>query len=156
METWIQLFQSADVVRIKKYIRSGADINAENEQHESVLALALKMHCDAEVIDMLIENGARLDAIDEEGVSIFDYAITYNHPKLFQRMIESGINVNHTSRHSRFTPLMAAVCYTRYDMVALLLQYGADTDMQDIQGFKAEDFARKMRKTKMLEMLSTS
>ena len=51
------------------------------------------------------------------------------------------------------TPLMAAVCYSRLDMAKTLLAKGADTQAQDHKGFKAIDFARKMRKRIMFELL---
>lgn len=153
MDTWIQLFESNDLIGIKQYIKNGADVNASSEHDESVLALALKMHCDEEIIDLLVASGADTDDFDEEGVSIFDYTITYNHPALFQKLIDSGIDVNQTRRKSRFTPLMAAVCYSRLDMAKTLLAKGADTQAQDHKGFKAIDFARKMRKRIMFELL---
>ncbi len=149
----MELLERNDQVEIKRYLAGGGDINALGEHDESVLALALKMHCDEKVIDVLIENGANLDDFDEEGVSIFDYAITYNAPKLFKHLLAMGVDVNKTMRRSRFTPLMAAVCYSRHEMAKMLLEAGADPKARDHKGFSAADFARKMRKNSIMRLL---
>jgi len=153
MTEWISPLQKSDYLSIKKLLKNGADVNDQNEHDESVLALAIKSKCDQEVIDLLIENGADMYDFDEEGVSIFDYAITYNNINLFNRFIEEGININETKRRSGFTPLMAAVCYARFEMAKTLLIKGADKTKRDNKGFNAGDFARKMRKDSMMELL---
>ena len=154
MEIWTKLLKSNDYIGVKKYIKSGADINEVNEQEESVLAVALRNRCEQDIIDILVQSGADLYEVDEEGVSIFDYTITYNNPILFQHFIDNNIDVNKTLRRSRFTPLMAAVCYSRTEMVKTLLSHGADVDAIDFKGFKAMDFARKMNKKSMLKLLA--
>lgn len=155
METWVTLLESNDLIGVKKYLKTGVDVNEVNDHEESVLAMALRLRCDQEIIDTLIEAGADTQEIDEEGVSIFDYTITYNNPQLFHRLLEEGVDVNLTRRKSRFTPLMAAVCYSRGEMAEALLKYGADKEAMDFKGFKAFDFARKMKKTRMLALLKS-
>ena len=153
METWIKLLESNDFIDTKKYLKSGGDVNEVNDHDESVLAVALRLRCEQEIIELLISAGADMDEIDEEGVSIFDYTITYNNIILFHKLIADGIDINQTRRKSRFTPLMAAVCYSRLEMAQTLIAHGADKNAQDFKGFKAFDFARKMKKIGMLELL---
>ncbi len=102
---------------------------------------------------LLVDSGAELEDFDEEGVSIFDNAITYNNLTLFKKIVEQGINVSNTKRKSRFTPLMGAVCYSRVEMVEILLKEGADKDRVDEKGFSAFTFAKKMNNTNILKML---
>ncbi len=156
MTKWIGLLQNNDFIGVKQYLRDSADVNDHNENEESVLALALKYKCDTELIDLLIESGAELDDFDDEGVSIFDYAITYGAIDLVTKMVVSGIDINRTQRRSGFTPLMCAVCYGRKDIVLLLLEKGADKDIIDAKGFSVVDFARKMRKKQMMEILGVT
>ena len=155
LEIWTKLLKSDDFIGIKQHINSGADVNKVNEQEESVLAVALRNRCEQDIIDLLIKSGADLYEIDEEGVSIFDYTITYDNPVLFQKFIDNNIDVNMTSRKSRFTPLMAAVCYTRTKMAETLIKSGADKEAVDFKGFTAMDFARKMNKKSMIKLLKT-
>lgn len=155
MNRWIELLQANDYLGIKKFIKEGADVNDHSDAEESVLATAVKYRCDKEIIDLLIESGADMEDFDDEGVSVFDYAITYNNVDLARRMIEAGRDVNQTRRRSGFTPLMAAVCYGRGEILELLLQNGADIDAVDSKGLSAADFARKMHKKKILERLTS-
>jgi ankyrin repeat protein len=48
---------------------------------------------------------------------------------------------------------MAASCYGRVEIVKILLEEGANKDAVDIKGFSATDFARKMNKKSVLELL---
>jgi len=121
MNKWLEFLKNNDFISVKKYIRDGADINDANESGESVLACALRFGCDIDLLMMLIESDADIFDYDDEGVSIFDTAITYNNIKIVEYIIEKGIDVNFTNRRSRFTPLMAAASYGRVEIVSILL-----------------------------------
>lgn len=153
MSNWSTLLQSDDYLGIKKYLKNGADVNEKSEHGESVIAQALRLRCNEEVLDLLVESGADLFDADEEGVSVFDVAITYNNPDMVKRIIDAGVDVNETRRNSGFTPLMAAVCYNRSAIVELLLKHGADTALRDKLGLTGADYARKTHRKKMLELL---
>ncbi|QFR49262.1 ankyrin repeat domain-containing protein [Sulfurimonas lithotrophica] len=153
MNKWIELLKNNDYIGVKQYIKNGADINDENEIGESVLAVALRNHCDDDLIKILIQSGADVYDFDNEGVSIFDMAITYNNIDLVKYIIEKGIDVNKATRKSGFTPLMCAACYGRVEIVSILLEHGADKNAMDTKGFSALDFARKMNKKSVLDIL---
>ncbi len=150
---WLTLLQNSDYIGIKQYLKAGADVNERTESEENVISCALRFRCDNEIIDLLIEYGADVDACDAEGVSVFECAITYNNLKLVEYMIERGVNVNETRRKSGFTPLMAATCYGRARMLELILEAGADKKRLDNRGYSAEDFARKLQKKSMIALL---
>ena len=153
MNKWIEYLKNNDFLRVKKYLRDGADIDETSESGESVLATALRYRCDMDLLMLLVENGADIYDFDDEGVSIFDMSITYNSIKMVEYIIEKGIDVNLTNRRSRFTPLMAAASYGRVEIITLLLKNGANKDSVDKKGFTAIDFARKMNKKSVLEVL---
>lgn len=155
MEKWIELLKANNFLGIKQYLKSGGDANDIEENGESVLCFALRYHCDQEVIDLLIESGADLFQTDNEGVSVFDVAVTYNNLPLIQRLISNGFDVNTSTRRSGFTPLMGAVCYGRLEVIQKLLDMGVDVIARDGHGLSALDFARKMRKTAILNLLTT-
>ena len=138
---------------VKKYLKDGADLEETNEGGESVLACALRARCDMDLLMLLIENGADIFDFDEEGVSIFDMAITYDNIEMVKYLIENCMDVNQTNRRSGFTSLMAAACYGRVEIVKILLANGVDQDAEDSKGFRAIDFARKMNKKSILELL---
>ena len=153
MNKWLELLKSDDYLGIKKHIKSGADLQEINEAGESVLACALRAGCSMDTLMLLIESGADIFDFDDEGVSIFDMAITYDNIHMVSYLIEQGIDVNKTTRKSGFTALMAAACYGRVEIVKMLLEQGADQHAKDSKGFTAIDFARKMNKKSVLELL---
>jgi len=153
MNKWLELLKSDDYLGIKKYIKSGADLQDTNEAGESVLACALRAGCSMDTLMLLIESGADIFDFDDEGVSIFDMAITYDNIHMVSYLIEQGIDVNKTTRKSGFTALMAAACYGRVEIAKMLLEKGADQYARDTKGFTAIDFARKMNKKSVLELL---
>ncbi|HUH41641.1 MAG TPA: ankyrin repeat domain-containing protein [Sulfurimonas sp.] len=154
MNKWIEFLKKNDLVGIKKYVNDGADINEANENGESVLASSLRYRCDFDLITLLIEAGADIFDFDEEGVSIFDMAITYDNMEVVKYLISQGVDVNTTQRRSKFTPLMAAVCYGRVEMVEFLVEQGANPDAVDAKGISVIDFARKMNKKTILKLLN--
>ncbi len=152
MNKWLELLKNDDYLGIKQHLKKGADVCATNEAGESVLACALREQCDMETLMLLIENGADIFDFDDEGVSVFDMAITYDNQEMVRFIIEKGKDVNQTTRKSGFTALMAAACYGRVEIAKILLDNGADKDIQDNKGFTAVDFARKMNKKSILAL----
>jgi ankyrin repeat protein len=153
MNKWLELLRNNDYLGIKKYLRDGGDITQTNDIGEGVLACALRAGCDMETLMLLVENGAEIFHTDDEGVSVFDIAITYDNLAFVKYLVTQGRDVNKTSRKSGFTPLMAAACYGRVEIAKYLLEQGADQLAQDTKGFTAIDFARKMNKKSILALL---
>jgi len=153
MNKWLEYLKNNDYISVKKYIKSGADTNEMNELGESILACAIRLRCDFDLLMLLIDNGADIFEFDDEGVSIFDMAITYDDVGMVKFLIEKGIDVNKTNRRSGFTSLMAAACYGRVEIAKILIEQGVNQNATDIKGFSAVDFARKMNKKSVLELL---
>ena len=155
MEKWIELLKSNNFLGVKQYLKNGGNPNEVEENGESVLCFALRYHCDQEIFDILIDSGADLYQTDDEGVSVFDVAVTYNNLFLIERLIADGFDVNVSTRRSGFTPLMGAVCYGRTEVIQKLLDMGVDVAARDGHGLSAVDFARKMRKKPILDLLES-
>jgi ankyrin repeat protein len=153
MNKWLEFLKNNDFIGVKKYIKDNADVNAVNDSEESVLALSMRYKCDFDLVMLLIDANADIYDFDEEGVSIFEMAITYNNLDMVKYIIDKGIDVNSTHRKSRFTPLMTATCYGRIDIAKLLIENGADKGAVDSKGISVTDFARKMNKKSILTLL---
>ena len=154
MNKWIELLTLNDSIGIKKLIKSNANINECDDNELSILANALKLRVDADIINILIDNGANVKELDDNGLSILDYAVSYSNISIVKKIIKLGdISPNSVQRKSKFSPLMGAVCYSKFDIVKYLIEIGADKDWRDQSGLTAIDFARKMKKIKILEYL---
>ena len=152
MNKWMEILKNDDYLGAKKFINDGADLNDETESGESVLAFAIRSRCDMDLLMMLIDLGADAFDFDDEGVSIFDMAITYDNLEMVEYLLAQGVDVTKTNRRSGFTALMAAACYGRVEIAKVLLKNGADQNRVDSKGFSAIDFARKMNKKSVLEI----
>ncbi len=152
MNKWIEILKNDNYLSAKKFIKDGADLNEETESGESVLAFAIRSRCDMDLLMMLIDAGADAFDFDDEGVSIFDMAITYDNLEMVEYLLTQGVEVEKTNRRSGFTALMAATCYGRVEIAKVLLENGADQNRVDSKGFSAVDFARKMNKKSILEI----
>jgi ankyrin repeat protein len=153
MNKWISILQNNDYLAAKQHIKNSGNMNTRTESGESVLAYALKSRVDQDMLELLLDNGADLFYHDDEGVSILDFAVTYNNMFMIDRLLHEGKDVNEVTRKSGFTPLMAAVCYGRYEIFSRLLEAGADIKAAEHKGMTALDFARKMRKSSMIKRL---
>ena len=153
MNKWLEILKNNDYMGVKKYLKDGADLEETNDIGESVLACALRARCDMDLLMLLVQSGADIFDFDEEGVSIFDMAITYDNLEMVKYLIENGMDVNQTKRRSGFTSLMAAACYGRVEIAKILLENNVDQTAKDSKGFSAIDFARKMNKKSVLALL---
>jgi len=139
-------------------LRSVLDIRPDyvqyrNEEKESLLAMAFDMKLSDEIIEYLIEElNLSIEDKNVDGISIFDKAVINGDTTWVKKFVEKGIDPNKSQRVSRFTPLMEAVTYNRLDIVQFLLEQDVDIYATDTSGYTAKDFARKMRKTKVLEL----
>lgn len=147
-----ELLKTDNYLGLKKYFKEGGDITDTNDAGESVLACAIRAKCSFDTLMLLVDFGADIFDFDDEGVSVFDIAITYDDREMVRYLIEKGRDVNQTSRRSGFTPLMAAACYGRAAIANILMQNGADQFAKDSKGFTAIDFARKMNKKSVLKL----
>ena len=153
MQAWLKLLKDNDFIGVKKQIKNNADLEVSDENGESVLSTAIKFKCDEDIINLLIDSGADVHSFDDEGVSILDFAINGSNANLVKRLVEEGVDINKTSRRSKFTALMAAVCYNEYEILKYLIEKKADLNARDSSGFTAYTFAKKMRKQKMINIL---
>ncbi|BCD62798.1 hypothetical protein NitYY0826_C1681 [Nitratiruptor sp. YY08-26] len=129
---------------VKKACKEIDDINAiRTESGDSVLRSAIKNKVSLEIFVFLVEQGADIYEIDEEGVGIIDDAIKKGRLDIVKFLVESGIDPNTTKRKSGFTPLMAAMAYgdeaiTRY----LVEECNVDTEVLDTFEKSARDYAK--------------
>jgi ankyrin repeat protein len=153
MNEWLELLKNDDYLGIKQYLKKGASVMQRNEAGESVLACALRARCDWDTLMLLVEHKADIFDVDSEGVSILDMAITYDNLQMVKYLVSQGKDVNERTRKSGFSALMCAASYGREEITRYLLEQGADESVQDVKGFRAVDFARKMNKKSILKLL---
>src|SRR5262245_17697337 len=136
-------------------IEAGADSNAENRRG----AIALHYACDARpnvrktwnpsqqksVIELLLDAGSHIEHKDKSGAAPLHRAVRARSPQAVRCLLERGARVDATHGRQRTTPLHLVTHSTgasgtkgaraeQQEIVALLLQYGADPRARDANG----------------------
>ncbi|XP_078521276.1 ankyrin repeat domain-containing protein 61 [Lissotriton helveticus] len=123
----------------------GVEINAEVEGENRQTPLHLAVRYGAyPAISILAQNGARVNAMDQYGMTPLHMAAGTLNTKMVEMLITHGANVNSIIPHSGNTSLKLAVCTasakggkvlgTDTDCIRLLLMNGASVNVQDEEG----------------------
>ena len=128
----VSAFQG-NLSEIKKALSRGADVNYETLEGFSALVIASK-NGHHKIVKLLIENRADIDAL-QTGKSALMHAIENGHHKTVKLMLKNGAKVDLLDTLHWKTALMYAINCAQFEVVnMLILQYGAQVDLQDITG----------------------
>lgn len=118
--------------QIERFIKAGADVNAENDQGATPVFFAI-MNKKPEAVNTLISNGADVNKVSLLNENPLLLAIIVNDPGIAETLIRSGADVNYKYMHG-FTPLHYSSIYGLFNFVDLLLYYDAEIDTKDNEG----------------------
>lgn len=113
-------------------INNGADINVTNEDGETPLMYASKVH-NIKVIELLIQKGADINAFDNYGNTALIYGV--NNLETVKLLVENGADVNFYKGGS--TALISACEYSHernIDVIKYLVSKNANINAQDNKG----------------------
>ncbi|KAK6970667.1 ankyrin-1 [Biomphalaria glabrata] len=143
-----------DTNTILKRLREAFDINDRHKEIQGdevytiqqntrmVRSLRLKeytalhmavIHGTLEIIEMLLSNGADINAMDANKFTPLLTAVAVQRPNVVQLLIQKGANVNNASASGR-TPLLVGIENTNFVIVQALITAGADPNLSDAQG----------------------
>jgi ankyrin repeat protein len=102
----------------------------------------------------LIDAGARVDEIDDDGISVLSWAAIANRVELARFLIGRGADVNHVDKKG-MTPLLyaASIDFGDSGMIDLLIKSGARAGARTKEGLTALDLAHKYNHTHLLASL---
>lgn len=112
-----------------------------------------KKTADEYVVGTLLQNGADVNARDEQGRSVLMLAAMHNpHPAVIFMLVKSGAKVNARTPDTGQTALFFAVRYNSSpEVVITLLNNGADQEIEDIFHKTAYDYIDRNPKIKESE-----
>ncbi|AGA67448.1 ankyrin repeat-containing protein [Brachyspira pilosicoli P43/6/78] len=113
-------------------INNGADINVTNEDGETPLMYASKLH-NIKVIELLIQKGADINAFNNYGNTALIYGV--NNLETVKLLVENGADVNFYKGGS--TALISACEYSHernIDVIKYLVSKNANINAQDNKG----------------------
>ena len=139
-ENLISAVRSGKLDLVKKALDSGADVNYVYPiSGLTGLMFAAEMGY-LGTVNLLIDNGATIDAKDKTGCTATIGAARYGHFEIVRRLIEKGANID-TTDNSNSTALMFAAQNGHLAVVKHLIENGADVTKTDDIGSTALDIA---------------
>src|SRR5215813_1767091 len=150
----------------KLLLESGANVNAENRRG----ATPLHYCCDprpksggtwdpakqGKLIELLVQQGAKLEQVDRGGASALHRAVRARSPAAVRQLLKAGARVDVRLGKRGSTPIHLAVQSTgasgtagsvseQLEIIAMLLEHGADPAAKDARGRSAIDWAPNER-----------
>lgn len=128
--------------QVSSLIEAGTKVDAvDPDGHTALMFAAFNGHSD--IVLQLLEEGAELDLRDFMGRTALLYASTGPFPETVKILLDKGAQPNVVDSDEHFSPLMHAAAEGHLHVVKVLLEYGADLSLKDVDGDDAESFARQ-------------
>jgi ankyrin repeat protein len=110
---------------------------------------------------LLADDPSLANAFGADGFHPLGLACFFGHPEVARLLVEHGADVNMLSRNEHVqTAAIHASCAalgvdeaTRYELVSLVLEHGADPNLPQGGGFRALDAARQNGDTRVEQLL---
>lgn len=138
--------RSGDAAGLERVLDSGTSPNAidASADRQSALGLAAyRGHLD--VVRILLERGAHVDAQDRRGYTPLMAAAQSGHIAIVRVLLERGADPNSATRSGE-TALLFAAMFADPDVVRALLDAGARRDTRNSLGDTAESLARALHR----------
>ncbi len=145
---------NGDMEGVNSMLKLGMDVNVVDEDGRTALMFA-GYNGHTEIAKILIGRGAKVDAMDSSHRTALLFAATGPFPETVKFLLDKKSNPNVVDNGEHFSPLMHAAAEGNLDIVKILLEYGADLYLKDVDGDTAESFARQKGHTAVADYLKS-
>jgi ankyrin repeat protein len=124
---------------LEKLIQKGLNVNGKNKKGETPLIFAINNNSSVNIIKILLKYNANTNVVDFDGTTPVTMCIYDDKPEILELFLqhkETDIN-KRDKKTMQITPLMLACSENKENIVKLLLEYGADVNLQDENGLTA-------------------
>jgi ankyrin repeat protein len=140
---------------LRQSVEAGIDVNSKNTFGSTALHCAIAQK-QVESVRMLLKLGADVTIQDANGSTPLHYAIEHKLPRVLETLLEiSPEAISISDKHGN-QPLWTAAFNARgnYEMVSLLLRYGADPKHLNNVNLSPTDIAKRIDDPALLQLLS--
>ena len=150
---YVQAVKNNEVEIVKLFIEAGFSPSAMDATGTPVLSLAVRER-HGDMVKLLLESGADVNATsqDRNYTALMD-AAQIGEVKIAQLLLENVADPNTQSKDGQ-TALILAVGRQDVDVIASLLQKGADFNLKDSMGMSALDYVNLFRNEKILALFN--
>lgn len=113
-------------------LKHGANSNVSFEEKPVLCVVAESGNL--EIVTLLVESGAEIDATDSRDQTSLQTASTKGHKALVAYLLDHGANIYHEDIFGR-TPIQDAACFGFTEIVQILIDSGADLQRPDLNGW---------------------
>ncbi|AWW50823.1 ankyrin repeat domain-containing protein [Wolbachia endosymbiont of Folsomia candida] len=115
--------------RIKQLISDGLDVNA-TKNGQTILDVAIERRCSSKIVELLINNGSKIDTIDLNGCTILHRSVQNRNIKVVKLLLETDKKEINKLPLAKFFPKCIFV-------------HQIELDIEDKNGFTALDYAKQ-------------
>lgn len=128
--------ENNDVQKVRQLLDKGQHPNTPENRYAIIMAC---VKGNAEILKMLLDSGADVDAIDNfgTGLTALTIAAQQDNFDIVKMLLDRGADVNACGFQRLRTPLMNASWGSSSRTVSLLLDRGADVNQRDKYGYTA-------------------
>lgn len=151
-EAFRQAAHDGQLEQVKALLKKGVACDAlDADGHTALMFAAFNGH--SEIVIFLLDAGAEIEKRDYLDRTSLLYASTGPYPETVKILLDRGANPNIVDSDEHFSPLMHAAAEGQLDVVKVLLAYGADKSLKDVDGDDAASFAAQSGHMQVVEYL---
>jgi uncharacterized protein len=136
---------------IQRLLKLGANVDAKDVEHQQPAIMLATMFCDRDILESLINEGARVDARDDQGRTALFLADVNS--EIFATLLSSGADITAVD-HDGNSILMRKVSESAsVDVVEKLLSLGVDPSLRNNDGESALELATELGLVNVIERL---
>ena len=142
VEDSIQVAASmGNIQAVKQHLAVGADVNVKADKF-GITPLHLAVDGGhRETVELLIVNGADVNAKDNKGRTPLHFAVIFGHKEITELLIVNGADINAKVSDIGWTPLYYAAFNGHKEIAELLIATGADVNAKNKHGETPLDYA---------------
>lgn len=141
-----------DLVKVKALLNQGMSCDVvDQDGHTALMFAAFNGH--SEIVISLLDAGAEIDLRDYMDRTALLYGATGPFPETVKILLDRGANPNVVDNDEHFSPLMHAAAEGHLEVVKVLIAYGADRSLKDVDGDDASSFALQSGHLQVVEYL---
>ncbi len=138
---------------VREGLTAGNNVNALDPEKRLTPLHMAAYNGNTEVVKLLLEHGATLDARDIEGKTPLLHACTGPFVETVKLLIDKGADVNAIEATEAFSPLMMAAGLGQIDIVKVLLAHNANKELRDNDGDTALTHAETSKHAEIAQLL---
>jgi len=124
--------ETARAETVKVLLSRGANVNAQNPEDRSTPLHKAMNNDGTEIVEILLANGAKIEAKDENGHTPLQLASLKGKDRLVRFLLSKGAKVN-TADNNLDTPLHYAALNNNVIVVEILLEAGANINARNVK-----------------------